>query len=54
MKRFILFSIFNCIGIFCIGCAFSNMSIGKLLALIIGIQCIATGLDFLDHLDKED
>lgn len=54
MKRYFWFAIFNCIGVFCIGCTFSNMNIGKLLALVIGIQCIATGLDFLDHLNKED
>lgn len=54
MKRFIWFAIFNYIGIFLISCAFPEMSTKHLLALILGVQCIATSLDFLDHLNKED
>ena len=54
MERFIWFVIFNCIGIFLISCSFPDMSTKQLLALIIGIQCMATALDFLDHLNKED
>ena len=54
MKRFIWFVIFNFIGIFLISYAFPEMSTKHLLTLIIGIQCIGTALDFLDHLYKED
>ena len=54
MKRYFWFAIFNFIGVFCIMSVFPDMGTKQLLALIIGIQCMATGLDFLDHLDKED
>ena len=54
MKRYWLFTIFNCIGVFCITSAFPDMGTKQLLALIIGIQCMSTGLDFLDHIDKKD
>lgn len=54
MKRFILFAIFNCIGVFCISYVFPDMSTKQLLGLIFGIQWIASSLDFLDHIDKKD
>ena len=53
MKGYFLFAIYNCIGVFCIISVFPDMSIKQILGLILGIQLIATGLDFLDYIDKK-